>query len=99
VISVISDIPFRQPTPVILCYDREMDDKQMQSDRFKEAAREVDADEDEARWEERLRKVAKHKQEPNSPEHKKVGDETLNPGPDDESGDGSGGKGGDPGRA
>lgn len=30
-----------------------------QSDKFKEAAREHEADEDEARWEERLRKVAK----------------------------------------
>ena len=30
-----------------------------QSDKFKEAAREHDADEDEARWDERLRKVTK----------------------------------------
>ena len=30
-----------------------------QSDKFKQAAREVEADEDEARWEERLKKVAK----------------------------------------
>jgi hypothetical protein len=30
-----------------------------QSDKFKEAAREHEADEDEARWEERLKKVAK----------------------------------------
>lgn len=29
-----------------------------QSDKFKELAREVEADEDEARWEERLKKVA-----------------------------------------
>jgi hypothetical protein len=36
-----------------------MADKQTQSDKFKEAAREHDADEDEARWEERLKKVAK----------------------------------------
>jgi hypothetical protein len=35
-------------------------DKQ-QSDKFKEAAREHEADEDEKRWEERLRKVAKAK--------------------------------------
>jgi len=34
-----------------------------QSDKFKDAARELDADEDEARWEERLRKVAKAKPE------------------------------------
>lgn len=33
--------------------------KQSQSDKFKEAARELEADEDEARWEERLKKVAK----------------------------------------
>jgi hypothetical protein len=30
-----------------------------QSDKFKEAARELEADEDEKRWEERLKKVAK----------------------------------------
>jgi hypothetical protein len=32
-----------------------------QSDKFKEAARELGCDEDEARWDERLRKVAKQK--------------------------------------
>jgi hypothetical protein len=32
-----------------------------QSDKFKEAARELGADEDEKRWEERLKKVAKQK--------------------------------------
>lgn len=32
-----------------------------QSDKFKEAAREREADEDEKRWEERLKKVAKAK--------------------------------------
>lgn len=32
-----------------------------QSDKFKQAARELGADEDEKRWEERLRKVAKQK--------------------------------------
>jgi hypothetical protein len=37
------------------------DDKRTQSDKFKEAAREHEADEDEKRWEERLRKVAKQK--------------------------------------
>lgn len=35
-----------------------------QLDKFKEAARELEADEDEARWEERLRKVAKTKPTP-----------------------------------
>lgn len=38
-----------------------MTDKPSQSDKFKEAARELEADEDEARWEERLKKVAKAK--------------------------------------
>jgi hypothetical protein len=37
--------------------------QQSQSDKFKEAAREREADEDEKRWEERLRKVAKVKPE------------------------------------
>ncbi len=32
-----------------------------QADKFKDAARELGADEDEMRWEERLRKVAKQK--------------------------------------
>ena len=36
-----------------------MTDKRSQSDKFKEAAREHEADEDEGRWEERLRRVAK----------------------------------------
>ena len=35
-------------------------DEQSQSDKFKDAARERGADEDEARWTERLKKVAKH---------------------------------------
>lgn len=34
-----------------------------QLDKFKEAARELDCDEDEARWDERLKKVAKGKPE------------------------------------
>lgn len=34
-----------------------------QSDKFKEAARELEADEDEKRWEERLKRVAKAKTE------------------------------------
>lgn len=34
-----------------------------QSDKFKDAARELEADEDEKRWEERLKKVAKQKPE------------------------------------
>ena len=35
-----------------------MTDKRSQSDKFKEAAREHEADEDEARWEKRLKRVA-----------------------------------------
>lgn len=40
------------------------DDRPGQSDKFKEAARELECDEDEARWEERLKKLAKVKPEP-----------------------------------
>ena len=43
-----------------------MSDKRTQSDKFKDAARELEADEDEKRWEERLKKVAKPK--PGKPE-------------------------------
>lgn len=39
-----------------------------QADKFKEAAREISADEDEARWDDRLRKVVKHKPQPEKPE-------------------------------
>lgn len=35
-----------------------------QSDKFKEAARELECDEDEARWDERLKEVASAKPEP-----------------------------------
>jgi hypothetical protein len=38
-----------------------MDDPKTQSDKFKEAARELGCDEDEGRWDERLKKVAKPK--------------------------------------
>jgi hypothetical protein len=38
-----------------------MAEKRTQSDKFKEAARELEADEDEKRWEERLKKIAKAK--------------------------------------
>lgn len=41
---------------------------QSQSDKFKEAARDLEADEDEGRWEDRLKKVAKHKPQPEKPE-------------------------------
>lgn len=36
---------------------------QSQSDKFKDAARELEADEDEQRWEEKLKRVAKHKED------------------------------------
>jgi hypothetical protein len=54
-----------------------------QSEKFKEAARELETGDDEGRWEERLKRIAKHKQAPDSPEHKTVGDETKNPLPDE----------------
>ena len=38
-----------------------MNDQKSQADKFKEAARELGCDEDEARWDERLRKVARQK--------------------------------------
>jgi hypothetical protein len=46
----------------------ETDDKQTQLDKFKELARELEADEDEAAWDERLKKVAKHKPTPEKPD-------------------------------
>jgi hypothetical protein len=39
-----------------------------QLDKFKDAARELGVDEDEKRWDERLRKVTKAKPKPESPE-------------------------------
>ena len=45
-----------------------------QSDKFKEAAREIGADEDEARWDDRLRKVVKHKPSGSSPSETLGGD-------------------------
>jgi hypothetical protein len=39
-----------------------------QLDKFKELARELEADEDEARWDERLKKVAKAKPAQETPE-------------------------------
>lgn len=38
-----------------------MADNKTQSDKFKETARELEADQDEVRWEDRLRKIAKQK--------------------------------------
>jgi hypothetical protein len=39
-----------------------------QLDKFKQAARELEADEDEAHWDERLKKIAKAKPKPEKPE-------------------------------
>lgn len=39
-----------------------------QLDKFKRTARELECDEDEDRWDERLKKVAKGKPEPEKPE-------------------------------
>ncbi len=39
-----------------------------QSDKFRDLAREVEADEDEARWDERLKKIASQKPAPEKPE-------------------------------
>lgn len=38
-----------------------MTDEKKQSDKFKDAAREVECDENEKRWEKRLKKVAKQR--------------------------------------
>lgn len=45
-----------------------MADPKSQVDKFKEAALEHGADEDEAHWDERLRKIAKVKPAPEKPE-------------------------------
>jgi len=42
-------------------------DNKTQSDKFKETARDLGADEDERRWEERLKRVAKTKDVPAPP--------------------------------
>lgn len=44
------------------------DPQKDQLDKFKDAARKHSADEDEARWDERLRKVTKVKPKPEKPE-------------------------------
>ena len=56
----------RLPADNRACYDRGMDTKPSQFDKFKEAARELETDVDEKRWEERLKKIAKAK--PGKPE-------------------------------
>ncbi len=45
-----------------------MDEQKTQSEKFKQAARDLDCDEDEVRWDERLRKVAGQKPAPEKPE-------------------------------
>jgi hypothetical protein len=45
-----------------------VDDQKTRREKFEQAARELEADEDEARWDERLRKVARQKPEPEKPE-------------------------------
>jgi hypothetical protein len=42
-------------------------DSKSQIDKFKELARELEADENEARWDERLKKIAAHKPPPEKP--------------------------------
>jgi hypothetical protein len=48
--------------------DRPDNESHSQLDKFKQAARELECDEDEARWDERLKKVAEHKPAPEKPE-------------------------------
>jgi hypothetical protein len=43
-------------------------DPKTQLDKFKRAARDLECDEDEARWEENLRKIAEHKPAPEKAE-------------------------------
>lgn len=45
-----------------------MAESKSQLDKFKEAAREHEADEDETHWDERLKKIAKAKPAPEKPE-------------------------------
>ncbi len=44
------------------------DESRSQSDKFKEAARELDCDESEEHWDATLKKIAKVKPEPEKPE-------------------------------
>ena len=45
-----------------------MPDNKSQLDKFKEAARDLETDDDEARFDERLSKIVKHKPVPEKPE-------------------------------
>lgn len=42
--------------------------EQSQAEKFKQAARDLEADEDEGRWDERLKKIAKARPAPETPE-------------------------------
>ncbi|MFZ1365874.1 hypothetical protein [Sphingorhabdus sp.] len=44
-----------------------MENEQSQADKFKRAAREIECDPDEKRWEDKLRKVVKQKPVPENP--------------------------------
>lgn len=44
-----------------------MVEKQSQSEKFKQAARDLECDPDEARWDDKLRKVVKPKNAPKKP--------------------------------
>ena len=45
------------------------DEPKTQLDKFKELARELEVDEDEAHWDERLQKIVKHKPQPEADQH------------------------------
>lgn len=45
-----------------------MTETKSQIEKFKEAARELEADQDESHWDERLKKIAKAKPAPEKPE-------------------------------
>lgn len=62
-------VPIPKEMPHMSNGSPERNDKpQTQLDKFKEAAREHEADEDEARWDEKLAKIAKVKPKPEKPE-------------------------------
>jgi len=46
-----------------MCYAAPMTESKTQLDKFKEAARELETDDDEKRFDERVRKLVKHKPE------------------------------------
>lgn len=54
----------------VRCYIRQMTDNQTQREKFDQAARELECDEDEARWDATLKKVAAQKPAPAQDEAK-----------------------------